>query len=136
MVNIMSDYVKLAQKMVDAYNNQDVEAYLNMIAEDVDIMWPEQETPKKSELREEFHEIIEAFPDRHFDVTRIVATEKGALVECMLMGKNTGPLFGMPPTNKELAMPMIHVYDFEDDKINRWRCYANFQILTKQSMGE
>ena len=54
----------------------------------------------------------------------------------MLIGKNTGPLFGMPPTNKELAMPMIHVYDFEDDKINRWRCYANIQILTKQLMGE
>jgi steroid delta-isomerase-like uncharacterized protein len=133
---MMSDSIKLAQSMVDAYNNQDVEAYLNMIAEDVDIMWPEQETPMKSELREEFLEIIEGVPDRHFDVTRIVATEKGALIECILKGKNTGPLFGNPPTNNEFAVPMIHVYDFEDDKINRWRCYANFQILTQQLMGE
>ena len=133
---IVSNYVELAQKMVDAYNNQDVEAYLNLIAEDVDIIWPAQETPKKKELREEFHEIIEGVPDRHFKVIRIIATEKGALVECMLKGKNTGSLFGQPPTNNEFAVPMIHIYDFKDDQIARWRCYANFQILTQQLWGD
>jgi len=132
----MSSYLELAQKMVDAYNNKDVEAYLDLIAEDVDIMWPEQETPKKSELREEFLEIIDAVPDRHFDVTRILETKKGALVECMLEGKNTGSLYGQPPTNRELAVPMVHIYDFEKNQIVRWRCYANFQILTQQLYGE
>lgn len=132
----MSDYVKLAQKVVDAYNNQDVEAYLDMFAEDVDILWPDLATPKKSDLRAEFHEIIEALPDRRFEVTRIIATEKGAIVECITKGKNTGSLFGMPPTNKEAAFPMAHIYDFEDSKIVRWRTYANYQLMMQQLMGE
>ena len=132
----MSGYVKLAQKVVDAYNNKDVEAFLNMYAEGADVVFPDLAAPNREEMRVEFHEIILAIPDRRFDVSRIVATEKGAMVECITKGKNTGPLFGNPPTNKELAFPMIHVYDFEDGKVVRQRTYANYQIMMQQLMGE
>ena len=124
----MSDYVKLAKKVVDAYNNKDVDAFIGMYAEGADVEFPDQARPKREEMIEEFHEIIEALPDRYFDVSRIVATEKGAMVECITKGKNTGPLFGNPPSNRELAIPMIHVYDFEDGKVVRQRTYANYQI--------
>ncbi len=132
----MSDYVKLAQKVVDAYNNKDVDAFIGMYAEGADVVFPDLAAPNREEMMTEFHEIIEAIPDRHFDVSRIVATEKGAMVECITKGKNTGPLFGMPPTNKELTLPMIHVYDFENDKVVRQRTYANYQMMMQQLMDE
>ncbi len=135
-VNGMSDYVQLAQKVVDAYNDKDVDAFIGMYAEGADVVFPDLTAPNREEMIAEFHEIIEAFPDRLFDVSRIVATEKGAMVECITRGTNTGPLFGMPPTNKELALPMIHVYDFENGKVVRHRCYANFQIMMQQLTGE
>ena len=132
----VSDYVKLAQKVVDAYNNKDVNAFIAMYAKDADVIFPDQATPHREEMIAEFHEIIEAIPDRYFDVSRIVATEKGAMVECITRGKNTGPLFGNPATNKTLAVPMIHIYDFKDAKVVRQRTYANYQILMQQLMGE
>ena len=132
----MSDNVKLAQKVVDAYNNKDVEAFIGMYALGADVVFPDQSAPNREEMRVEFHEIILAIPDRHFDVSRIVATEKGAMVECITKGKNTGSLFGMPPTNRELALPMIHVYDFDDGKVTRQRTYANYQMMMQQLMGE
>ena len=132
----MSDYVKLAQKVVDAYNNKDVDAFIGMYAEGADVVFPDLAAPNREEMIAEFHEIIEALPNRHFDVSRIVATEKGAMVECITKGTNTGPLFGNPPTNRELSVPMIHVYDFEDAKVVRQRTYANYQIMMQQLMGE
>ncbi len=132
----MSDYVKLAQKVVDAYNNKDVDTFIGMYAEGADVVFPDLATPNRDEMISEFHEIIEALPDRHFDVSRIVATEKGAIVECITKGTNTGPLFGMPPTNRKAAFPMIHVYDFENSKIVRQRTYANYQLMMQQLMGE
>jgi len=132
----MPEYVKLAQKVVDAYNSKDVEAFIGMYAEGADVVFPDLAAPNREEMIAEFHEIIEAIPDRHFDVSRIVATEKGAMVECITKGTNTGSLFGMPPTNKELALPMIHVYDFEKGKVVRQRCYSNYQILMQQLAGE
>ena len=133
---MMSDKVKLAQKVVDAYNNKDVDAFIGMYAEGADVVFPDLAAPNREEMVTEFHEIIEALPDRHFDVSRIVATEKGAMVECITKGKNTGPLYGSPPTNRELAIPMIHVYDFENGKVVRQRTYANYQLMMQQLMGE
>jgi len=132
----MSDYVKLAKKVVDAYNNKDVDAFIGMYAEGADVVFPDLAAPNRDEMIAEFHEIIEAIPDRRFDVSRIVTTEKGAMVECITKGKNTGSLFGMPATNRELALPMIHVYDFEDGKVVRQRTYANYQMMMQQLMGE
>ena len=133
---MMSEYVKLAQKVVDAYNNKDVDAFIDMYADGADVVFPDLSAPNREEMVTEFHEIIEALPDRHFDVSRIVATEKGAMVECITKGKNTGPLFGNPPSNRELAVPMIHVYDFIDGKIVRQRTYANYMIMMQQLSGK
>ena len=132
----MSDYVKLAKKVIDAYNNQDVDAFIGMYAEGADVEFPDQARPNREEMRAEFHEIIEAIPDRHFDVTRICATDKGAMVECITKGTNTGSLFGNPPTGKKLAVPFVHIYDFEDGKVVRQRTYTNYQMLMQQLMGE
>ena len=103
---------------------------------DVDVVFPDLATPNKEEMRIELREIIEAVPDRRFEVVRAVFTDKGAVVECVVKGTNTGPLFGMPPTNRSMEMPMVHIYDFEDGKVKRQRTYANYQIMMQQLSSE
>ena len=128
----MSDYLELAEQVVDAYNNKDVDVFIDMYALDADVEFPDQARPNREEMIAEFQEIIEAVPDRWFDVSRIVTTESGAVVECITRGTNTGSLFGNPPTNRQLAVPFVHIYDFEKGKIIRQRTYANYMILMQQ----
>jgi steroid delta-isomerase-like uncharacterized protein len=132
----MSDYVQLAKKLVDAYNNKDVNTFIDMYAEGANVVFPDLATPTIDEMREEFHEILEIFPDRHFEVTRIVATDKGAVVECLFKGKNLGSFLGNPPSNRDVENPIVHIYDFEDDKVVRQRTYANYMILMQQLSRE
>ena len=102
-----------------------------MYAEDADVVFPDLSAPNREEMRTEFHEILEGVPDRRFDIVRIVSTEKGAFVECLIKGTNTGSLMRMPPTGKSLDMPMVHIYDFKDGKVVRQRSYANYQIMIR-----
>jgi len=67
---------KTAQKIIEAYNSQDVDAFVDHFSDEVDVLWPDGATPDKEELRPEFGEIIEAFPDRRFDLVRMVSTDK------------------------------------------------------------
>jgi len=127
---------KLALKIVEAYNSKDVDAFLDLYADDVDVVFPDLATPNKEEMRMEFMEIIEAVPDRRFEVVLVLSTDKGAVVECVVKGTNTGPLFGMPPTNRSIEMPMVHIYDFVDGKVKRQRTYANYQIMMQQLSSE
>ena len=102
-----SENEKTALKIIEAYNSQDVDAYVDYFSDEVDVWWPDGATPDKEELRPEFREIIEAFPDRRFDLVRMVSTDQTVIVECVVKGTNRGELFGMPPTNKTMAMPMV-----------------------------
>ena len=134
----MNVNVRLARKAIDAYNNKDVEAFLDMFAEGADVMFPNLFAPNREELRAYLHEIIKAVPDRRFDITRILATQKTAIIECTIKGKHTGTgkLMGIPPSNRNVALPFVHIFDFKDDKIVRWSAYANYQMLIHQLKGE
>ena len=131
-----SENEKIALKIIEAYNSQDVDTFVDYFSDEVDVWWPDGATPDKEELRPEFGEIIEAFPDRRFDLVRMVSTDQTVIVECVVKGTNRGELFGMPPTNKTMAMPMVHIYDFEAGKVKRWRTYANFQTMMQQLSSE
>ncbi len=132
----LTENEKIALKIIEAYNSQNVDAYVDYFSDDVDVWWPDGATPDKEELRTEFGEIIEAFPDRRFDLVRMVSTDKTVIAECVVKGTNRGELFGMPPTNKKMAMPMVHIYDFEAGKVKRWWAYANYQTMMQQLSRE
>jgi steroid delta-isomerase-like uncharacterized protein len=131
-----SENEKIALKIIEAYNSQDVDVYVDYFSDDVDVWWPDGATPDKEELRTEFGEIIEAFPDRRFDLVRMVSTDKTVIAECVFKGTNRGELFGMPATNNSIEMPMVHIYDFEAGKVKRWRVYANYQTMMQQLSSE
>lgn len=131
-----SENERIALNIIEAYNSQDVDAYVESFADDVDIWWPDGATPDKEELRKEFGEMITAFPDRRFDLVRMVSTDNTVIAECIIKGTNWGELFGTPATNNTVEMPMVHIYDFEVGKVKRWRAYANYQTMMQQLSSE
>jgi len=106
-----SENEKIALNIIEAYNSQDVDAYVESFADHADIWWPDGATPDKEELRTEFGEMITAFPDRRFDLVRMVSTDNMVIAEGIIKGTNRGELFGTPVTNNTAEMPMVHIYD-------------------------
>jgi len=123
---------RIAKKIIQAYNDKNLESWLSYFAEDSIVIWPDDVKPSLDELREEFIEIADAIPDRKFTVDRIVSRGNTVLIELVVSGTQKGELFGMPASNKSFEMPMAQVIDIEKGKVNRYRFYANYQTLLQQ----
>jgi predicted ester cyclase len=74
----------------------------------------------------------EMFSEVRLEPRILYATDKGIVAEFMFCGKNTGPLMGTLPTGKEVAIPMIGVYEVGGAHITRARLYYDTYLVAKQ----
>ena len=67
----------------------------------------------------------DAFSPASAEVTRVVADPDAGIgvLEFVFKGKHVGPQLGFPPTNKEVELPMIAVYEIDRDLIRKARLY-------------
>ena len=80
--------------------------------------------------REAIHGMLDmfyhgAFADAWADVKhKVVDTERNvAALEFVLNGRHTADLGGLPPTGRTVQMPMLAIYEFRGDQIQRGRLY-------------
>ena len=63
-----------------------------------------------------------AFPDLHFVIENMVATEYQVAIHCTMYGTHTGDLFGLPPTGKKIKVNQMQIERIQDGKIvEHWR---------------
>ena len=70
--------------------------------------------------------------DATLEVTNQIILEDKALLEGFFTGKHIGEFAGMPPTNKEVRVPLCVSYDLEEGLINEARIYMPVNILLQQ----
>jgi steroid delta-isomerase-like uncharacterized protein len=88
--------------------------------------------------REQFKQFItmlrSAFPDIQLNVEAIACDGDILAVRTSFTGTNTGPLRGIPPTGKKVAMQEALFYRFEGDKITEEWQFIN-QMAMLQQLG-
>jgi len=67
----------------------------------------------------------DAFSPASAEVTSVAADPEAGIgvLEFVFKGKHVGPQLGFPPSNKEVELPMIAVYEIERDLIRKARLY-------------
>jgi predicted ester cyclase len=81
------------------------------------------------------YRVFGAFPDLTMRVEDIFGDGDKVVVRFTLNGTNTGPLFGMPPTGREVTMTGIGIYRFgpHGKIIEEW--YENDAIGQMRQLG-
>jgi steroid delta-isomerase-like uncharacterized protein len=74
----------------------------------------------------------EAFPTGGYQVNRVFADDGGAAAEWTFRGSNTGPLMGVPPTQRAVEFSGVSVYEIEDGLFTRARIYYDSGALAEQ----
>lgn len=75
----------------------------------------------------------EAFPDqRHEHATFHCADDDTVIAEFDLLGTNTGPFLGQPPTGLAFRVRTIAVFFFEGDRITNERVYLDTASMFRQ----
>ncbi|MEP6616563.1 MAG: ester cyclase [Ginsengibacter sp.] len=70
--------------------------------------------------------------DAKAEVTNQVIAANKAAVEFKFRGKQIGEFAGLPPTNKEVNVPVCVVYDIENGLIQKARIYLLTDTMMKQ----
>ncbi len=75
----------------------------------------------------------EAFPDQRHEHVRIHAADDDTVItEFDLLGTNTGPFMGDPPTGEAFRVPVVAVFTFDGDKVTNERVYLDLASLLRQ----
>ena len=84
-------------------------------------------------MRQEVRGYMAGFPDKKETVDEVFAAGDAVCVRWSVTGTNTGPLFGIPPTNKTFALSGIRIFHFKNGKITEdftsWDRLALFEQL-------
>jgi steroid delta-isomerase-like uncharacterized protein len=73
----------------------------------------------------------EAF-DGAFEETNTIIADGNAVTEGYLVGKHVGEFAGIPPTGKDIRVPMCVIYDVYDGYIQKARIYFQMAALLQQ----
>lgn len=70
--------------------------------------------------------------DARAESTNMIFADGKATLEADFVGKHIGEFAGIPPTGRDVRVPLCVVYDLENDKIKRGRVYMELPVLFKQ----
>ena len=131
-----SENEKAILKSYEAFNNRDIDGFLEVYADDLTINLPSGRIGKgKDYPRVWYHGIIECFPDCKFRIERTASKGNTVWLEVTSIATHTKEYLGIPASNKQFMFNMAIILDFEDGKVKRSTEYGNMERL-KQMISE
>ena len=101
-----------------------------------DILYKNMSTGEEYKGREAvggmLHYLYHIAFDAKAEITNTNVTEQKAMFEANFKGRHIGEFAGIPPTNKEINVPVCVSYDLEEGLIKRGRIYFLGDVLMKQ----
>lgn len=125
---------RLWQKHVLAENRRSIDGLLATLCDEpvYTLMATGEEFRGKERVAAFYTGLFEGVPDATFDLISSFISEDGVMEESVLRGIQRGTLFGLPPTNKSFALPLIIVFPIVHGEILGERLYFDMATLLKQ----
>jgi steroid delta-isomerase-like uncharacterized protein len=126
----MNPKIKLAKDFLEAIRNIDRDKLLSYLSEDVHIVGASGTHYGKPELAEYFNHVGKPFKDVKQEPVGEYLIGDTVIIETVMKAKHIDTYMGIPPSNKQVVMPSLNVFEVKEDKIVTWRQYQNFKILS------
>jgi steroid delta-isomerase-like uncharacterized protein len=73
-----------------------------------------------------------AFPDQRNELLALHHADDAVLVEAVVRGTHKGPLRSLPPTGREFELPILAIFEFDQDKLVCERVYFDQTTVLRQ----
>ena len=138
-----ADPIEVANRLLAAWNDRDVDRFVGMLAEDVEWYDPAMAQPPargRAEVKAFADSILEAFPDFRYDVDGpMCAAADGS--RCAIIWRISAthrnpflPL-GYAPTGRRLEMEGVDVLDIRNGEVTRIRTSFDPVVAAEQLLG-
>lgn len=131
--------ITVVRKIFDGLNNHDPDVVDRYFASDAKIEVPSAPglIMDKQKNRVFTQQLIDAFPDFHFDIQDIIAQGNLVAVTFNATGTQKAPLNTfqggtIPPTNRSTTTPGCTVIEFKNDLVVRQHLYGDMLTLLNQ----
>lgn len=85
---------------------------------------------------ESVHELLTAlfaaFPDFHVEVPYLHHADTAVIAEFIMTGTHRGPFAGLPASGQRVRVPIVGIFDFEEDRLMCERVYFDMATMTRQ----
>jgi steroid delta-isomerase-like uncharacterized protein len=72
----------------------------------------------------------QAFPDLHYEIKDIVATDDAVVMRVLMTGTHRGDLFGLAPTGRRVTVDQINIERIENGRIaEHWRVTDELKLM-------
>jgi steroid delta-isomerase-like uncharacterized protein len=86
----------------------------------------------RDQVAQFYSRLFEGIPNAVFELVNAFVSEEGVVEEAILRGTQRGPLFGISPTGREIALPMTIVFPILNGQIMGERLYFDLATLARQ----
>jgi steroid delta-isomerase-like uncharacterized protein len=83
-------------------------------------------------VRELVGGLVGAFPDFHFEIDRWHHADHAVIVEGVMTGTHKGQWAGLDPRGHRMEVPVLCIFDFEDDRLVNESVYFDFATIQRQ----
>jgi predicted ester cyclase len=91
--------------------------------------------PGREGLKKSMTELISGYPDVHVTTNFVVADSNTVVSHYTMTGTNTGPMMGMPPTNKKMNVDGVSIVKFKDGKrAEHWLFMEEMKLMQQMGM--
>ncbi|MFS8531231.1 nuclear transport factor 2 family protein [Sphaerobacter thermophilus] len=123
----------VAGQYFDAWNRRDPDAIMATFAEGGTYADPAAGTLSGPAIGAYAGSLFTAFPDLHFDLVHVAATDGGRVTaEWLMRGTNTGPFAGAPPTGQTIALPGADFITVDGEKVRSVQGYFDRRTFVEQ----
>jgi steroid delta-isomerase-like uncharacterized protein len=116
---------ELVRKVVDAYNNHNVEDFDDILTEDCVIVRNGVQARGRDAVKSVVSRLFRALPDVHYEIDDIVMSGDKLALRWRGRGTSKGEYFGVPATGQELQSEGITLYELRDGRIAKIFVSAN-----------
>ena len=128
------EILAMLARRADAWRRLDVDALVADYAPDAVVESPLAGgvTHGLEQIRQVFQTYFTAFPDLGMDEAEVLVDGPRAAVMATFTGTDRGGFMGMPPTGRQVTIPVVFLYEFKDGTIARDRRVYDFTGLLIQ----
>jgi steroid delta-isomerase-like uncharacterized protein len=76
--------------------------------------------------------LVTAFPDFRFKIGKLHHADDAVILEGVMTGTHKGDWASMEAHGRQMQLPVVCVFDFEDDRLINESVYFDFATLQRQ----
>jgi len=133
-MSVLHENRRVWQRHVLAENRRDITALLETLCGDpiYKIMAASATFKGRDQVAQFYTGLFDGVPDATFELINAFVGEEGVVEESILRGTQRGTLFGIPPTGREMALPLTIVFPILNGQIMGERLYFDLATLARQ----